>query len=113
MKGCGIIVGLMTVLTNKQHKAVNSGQIMLEGGNSHTKHKVWWSAPVRRDWQCCNTKPEEADTDALNDATHCEKAGNPLSCMGGAPRNVMRSNLFFVSTKSILFYSASKVVFQQ
>ena len=23
-------------------------------------------------------KPKEADTDALNDATHCEKAGNPL-----------------------------------
>ena len=22
--------------------------------------------------------PKEADTDALNDATHCEKAGNPL-----------------------------------
>ena len=37
---CGIIVGLITVLTNKQHKAVNSGQTMLEGGNSHTKYKV-------------------------------------------------------------------------
>ena len=37
---CGIIVGLITVLTNKQHKAVNSGQIMWEGGNSHTKYKV-------------------------------------------------------------------------
>ena len=40
MKGCGIIAGLITVLTNKRHKTVNSGQIMLEGGNSHTKHKV-------------------------------------------------------------------------
>ena len=29
----------ITVLTNKQHKAVNSGQ-MLEDSNSHTKHKV-------------------------------------------------------------------------
>ena len=28
----------------------------------------------------------------------------------GALRNVMRSNLFFVSTKSILFYSASKAI---
>ena len=33
---------------------------------------------MRRDWQCCNTKPKEADTDTLNDATHCEKAGNPF-----------------------------------
>ena len=49
MKGCGIIVGLITVLTNKRHKAVNSGQIMLEGGNSHTKDKVYWRSPVRRD----------------------------------------------------------------
>ena len=40
MKGCGTIVELITVLTNKRHEAVNSSQIMLEGGNSHTKHKV-------------------------------------------------------------------------
>ena len=58
-------------------------------------------------------KPKEADTDALNDATHCEKAGNPLFVCMGALRSVMRSNLFFVSTKSVLFYSASKVVLQQ
>ena len=30
------------------------------------------------DWQFCNTKPKKVDTDALNDATHCEKAGNLL-----------------------------------
>ena len=97
-----MIVGLITVLTNKRHKAVNSGQILLEGGNSHTKHKVWWRAPVRRDWQCCNTKPKEADTDAMNDATYCEKAGNPLFVgipAGGALRNVMRSHLFFCINK--------------
>ena len=35
-----MIVGLITVLTNKRQKAVNSGQISLEDGNSHTEHKV-------------------------------------------------------------------------
>ena len=25
---------------------------------------------MRRDWQCCNTKPKEADMDALNDGPH-------------------------------------------
>ena len=59
---------------------------------------------------------KEADTDALNDATHCEKAGNPLFvCIpqGGFEMWCVQIFFFFVSIKSILFYSASKVVLQQ
>ena len=61
-------------------------------------------------------KAQEADTDALNDATHCEKAGIRLFVripQGGASKCDAFKFILFVSTKSTLFYSASKVVLQQ
>ena len=100
MKGCGITVGLITVLTNKRHKAVNSGQIMLEG--SHKTQSLMESTG-RRDWQCCNTKPKEADTDALKERLKRRE----IRCLGALRCDA--SNLFLVS---ILFYSASSITYQ-
>ena len=115
MKGCGIIVGLITVLTNKRHKAVNSGQIMLEGAtvtqntkfNGEHRWDVTDSVATQSPTRLIPTRWTMPPTVKRREI-HCSSASRR-----GALQNVMRSNLFFVSTKSILLYSASKVVLQQ
>ena len=50
--------------------------------------------------------PKEADTDALNDATHCEKAGNPLFVhipQGGASKYDAFKFIFLYQQR--VFYS--------
>ena len=65
-----------------------------------------FSKALTEHW-CCNTKPKEADTNALNDATHCEKAGNLLFVpmpQGGASKCDAFKFIFCINKEYFILY---------